>query len=382
MMTTMADPQSVNELIARFNAAVVNTRLYSEAHPQVGRQLSALHGHLRQVLEHRQELTMLCIGDELVANQTALASRSPHISQFLKILKDKGVERISFSQGLSADHLQTLVRDLASENAPLRSSTFINLGKVKVSDSEAVGGVLTHEEISDEMAEELQQLVSVRDLRLDELKLLYQQMRGYRKVDVRGVDDMIMGFIRGFSKGLSPMRLLANIKTADEYTFTHVVNVCLLTMALAESVGFQGRQLYDIGIASVLHDVGKQFIPDEIINKPGKLTPQERAVIETHSIKGARYIMTLEGMPKLAVLGALEHHIRYDGTGYPALGNSWKPNIVSQIIAIADVFDAMRSRRPYQGPKPQELILKILGEEKGTTFNPLLVDNFIKLIHA
>ena len=232
------------------------------------------------------------------------------------------------------------------------------------------------------MAEELQQLVSVRDLRLDELKLLYQQMRGYRKVDVRGVDDMIMGFIRGFSKGLSPMRLLANIKTADEYTFTHVVNVCLLTMALAESVGFQGRQLYDIGIASVLHDVGKQFIPDEIINKPGKLTPQERAVIETHSIKGARYIMTLEGMPKLAVLGALEHHIRYDGTGYPALGNSWKPNIVSQIIAIADVFDAMRSRRPYQGPKPQELILKILGEEKGTTFNPLLVDNFIKLIHA
>jgi HD-GYP domain-containing protein (c-di-GMP phosphodiesterase class II) len=129
-----------------------------------------------------------------------------------------------------------------------------------------------------------------------------------------------------------------------------------------------------------MHDAGKLFIPEEILNKPGKLSNEERAVIETHTTKGARYILGLENIPRIAVLGALEHHIKYDGTGYPSIKGKWNPNIVSQMIAIADVFDAMRSRRSYSEPKSNERIIQILTEEKGTTFNPFLVDSFIKLI--
>ena len=175
--------------------------------------------------------------------------------------------------------------------------------------------------------------------------------------------------------------MLANLKGADQYTFTHVVNVCLLTMAQAEVLGISGCKLFDVGIAAVLHDVGKLFVPDDILNKPGKLTKEERSIIETHSISGARYILKLSNVPELAILGALEHHIRYDGSGYPYINSHWRPHLISQMIAIADIYDAMRSRRPYQDPKPEKLILNILKKEKGIAFNPHLVDNFLSLLH-
>ena len=90
-----------------------------------------------------------------------------------------------------------------------------------------------------------------------------------------------------------------------------------LRLIQAEKLGFSGRHLYDIGMASLLHDVGKTFIPDEILRKPGALTPIERSIVETHPIKGGRYLMEVVGIPKIAVLAALEHHLRFDGKGYP-----------------------------------------------------------------
>jgi hypothetical protein len=103
-------------------------------------------------------------------------------------------------------------------------------------------------------------------------------------------------------------------------------------MSLAESLGFSGENLHQMGVASLLHDVGKIFIPEEILNKPGKLSQDERAIIETHTVKGARYLLGLEGIPKLAVISAFEHHLKYDGSGYPSIKGGWTPNIASQII--------------------------------------------------
>jgi len=90
--------------------------------------------------------------------------------------------------------------------------------------------------------------------------------------------------------------------------------------------------------------------------------------------------MGIEGIPKLAVLSAMEHHLKYDGSGYPSIKGGWRPNIVSQLISIADVFDAMRSSRSYQGSKPMQEIADVLKKGSGTSFNPQLVDHFFRLI--
>jgi HD-GYP domain-containing protein (c-di-GMP phosphodiesterase class II) len=377
----------LDRITALLTAAVSNARLYAFNHPQVHRYFRAAYNALINLLKEQPEITLLVIGNDLVVNDQTMNAKGRHIAQLVTLLRRNGISRISFGPEVQAKALTAFIHELArADSKAIHSRPGIQLGQVEVrhpvmdGGAGAIAGEHADRVVDEEMLEAIANLASLRDVKLDELKSLYHLTRRHEKIDLRSIDEMIKKFIGGFSRGINPLRLLADIKTADEYTFTHVVNVCILTMGQAEALGFKGRHLYDIGIASTLHDVGKQFIPTEILNKPGKLTHEERKIIETHTIKGAQYLLGLDEIPKLAVLGALEHHIRYDGGGYPAIAGDWQPNIASQMIAVSDIFDAMRSRRPYQEPKPQELILKIMREESGICFNPLLVDNFIRLI--
>jgi HD-GYP domain-containing protein (c-di-GMP phosphodiesterase class II) len=295
------------------------------------------------------------------------------------LLRDRGIGHLTFLRGVAQSDFQQFVRNLASrEPEDLKGSEHVKIGKVELKvKRKAVPAAVP---LVKEETEKIGSLRKIRDHKLDEIKSLLNLARRHKKIDIRGVDDMIKAFIQGFIFGINPLELMASLKSSDEYTFTHVVNVCILTMGQAESLGFRGEHLYQIGVAAMLHDVGKLFIPDEIINKPGRLTEDERSLVETHTTQGARYLMRNHRIPKLAVLGAMEHHIKYDGTGYPFLSGGWKPNIVSQMIAISDVFDALRSRRVYSEPKPADFIFNILEKEQGTSFNPFLVKNFMRLV--
>jgi HD-GYP domain-containing protein (c-di-GMP phosphodiesterase class II) len=377
--------EGLSRVISQLTAAITNTSLYSPTHPRVAQYVEKAHAVLADMLQIKPELTIFLIGNDLVADnrQIAETGTTSYISNFTRILQKKAVERLTFVAGLPRTELQALIQDLASpDSASVRSTSFIKLGKVelrvKKDDDHAEGeGGGSLEGISQEV---IQELLSLTEAELDELKDLYLRIKKHKKIDVRGVDEMVKAFIQAFREEINPLSLLASLKSAHEYTFTHVTNVCILTMSQAETLGFTGEHLHQIGVASLLHDVGKIFIPEEILSKPGKLSQDERKIIETHTVKGARYLMGIEGIPKLAVLSALEHHLKYDGSGYPSIKGGWRPNIASQLISVADVFDAMRSKRSYQGDIPIEKIVEVLTSGKGTTFNPDLVDHFLRLI--
>ena len=129
----------------------------------------------------------------------------------------------------------------------------------------------------------------------------------------------------------------------------------------------------------LVHDFGKIGIPDAVINKPGKLTPEEYEIINTHPVLGAKILGTIQGMPSLHV-GARWHHERYDGTGYPdGLAGEEIPE-EARIIAVADAYDAMTSRRSYRDALPQETVRKEIEEGRGSQFDPRFADVMIKLI--
>jgi len=367
------------QVVTCLNGAVSNTRLYAADHPQVLRYLQRAHGQLREVLKAQSDITILIVDDDVVVDNQAVTSKTPHLIQFVQILKQCAIERLTFSSDVTFAELVQLVGDLASTDQDVvRSSPGIRLGKVKLQtkpDPEFAGTALTPE-----TKEKLEALAFFRQRSLDDLKDLYHQIRTSREISPLGLEEMVQGFLQGMLRNVNPLKMLASLKSSDEYTFTHAINVCILTMAQAESLGINGRILHDIGIAAAMHDAGKMFVSDDILNKPDKLTEEEWRHMRGHAAQGARYILRLEGIPKLAFVAALEHHIRYDGTGYPDLGEDWRPNIVSQMIAIADLFDAMRSRRPYKEPKPDALIKKILKDESGSAFNPDLVQNFLRLV--
>jgi HD-GYP domain-containing protein (c-di-GMP phosphodiesterase class II) len=284
----------------------------------------------------------------------------------------------------------------------VHSSACIRLGKVEIS-------VDASEEAAEDEKDALQDLLAVTGMELDEVKELYLKMKRREKNHIHSVDDIVKEFIKGFRRDIDLMNVLAALKSSDEQTFTHAVNVGMLTMSQAESMGFTGEQLHHIGVAAMLHDVGKLFlpdevvdtfgehlhqidvalmlrdvgklfIPDEIVHKVRKLTQEDRSAIEAHTVKGALHLMGLDGIPKLAALAAMEHHIKYDGTGYPSIKEGWKPNLVSQMIAISDVFDAMPAKGVKAKSKPLDKIVWVLNKGKGTSFDPQLVDHFLKLI--
>lgn len=371
--------QDMVQLISDLNAAINNINMYSTEHPQAKRYLDTAYQNLSDILRINKKITLLAIDENLIADNFSLKASGPHLTQFIRILKDSAIERLTFISGLPKTNFMDLILFLAAgESKPIRSNEFIKVGKIDLKVHEASAGKLTSS--SKEQDEQLQKLIELRDIKFYELKTLYQEIKQNKAMDIREVENMIKAFIGGFARGLNPLGLLASLKSSDEYTFTHVVNVCILTVIQAESLGIDGQHLCNIGIASVLHDVGKLFIPQEILNKPGALTQAERKVIESHTVLGAQYLLRMKDIPHLAVLGALEHHLKYDKSGYPKLPAAWKPNIASQMITVADVFDALRSRRSYSEPMSRGLAMKILTEEKGTTFHPILVDNFLKLI--
>lgn len=367
------------QVVTSLNAAVVNTRLYAADHPQVVRYLKRTHDQLRAVFKVRPQLTFLIIDDDVVVDNNVLTSTTPQLDQFVALLKQCAIERITLSSEVSIEGLTQLMMDLASTSQEVvRSAPGITLGKVKVLSEKELKA--QREMFEPEVKDKLAALEEYRGRSLADIKDLYGQIKTTKPIARHGLAEIVQGFMQGMLRNINPLQMLASLKTSDEYTFTHAINVCILTMAQAEFIGIKGGMLHDIGIAASMHDAGKMFIPDKILNKPDKLTDEEWEHMRDHSAHGALYILKLDGIPKLAFLAALEHHIRYDGSGYPHLGKDWRPNIVSQMIAISDMFDAMRSRRPYKAPKPDSLIIKILREESGTSFNPMLVDNFLRLI--
>jgi HD-GYP domain-containing protein (c-di-GMP phosphodiesterase class II) len=376
-MNAQVHPIDLVKVMSCINSAVANCRLYAADHPQVTRHLDLAEQALKTTMDGKPELTFIIVDDDVVVDNRPLSVKSPHPAQFVRILKQNAIERMSFTRELTRDQLNELVRNLADiDNNVVRSSQGIRLGKVQVRGvSDDRGGV--HPDV----LEQLYQLDLLGDKPWDEMKALFDRIKTARKSPQKELDHVIQRFVQGMLLNINPLDLLSALKTSDEYTYTHAINVCLLTLAQAEKLGIQGQKLYEIGIAAAMHDAGKMFIPEEVLNKPSKLTAREWALMRHHAVRGARYILRMEGLPKLAFIGALEHHIRYDCSGYPALHKNWKPNIVSQMIAVADIFDAMRSRRPYQAPRSDETIIKILVEESGTSFNPHLVRNFLRIIN-
>jgi HD-GYP domain-containing protein (c-di-GMP phosphodiesterase class II) len=376
--------EEIGRVIAQLTAAVTNTSLYSPAHPQVAQYVEKAYAGLVDLFRLKTEVTVLMIGNDLIVEnrQLAASGAASYVSNFARILKKKAIERLTFVSGLPKEELQAFIRELTSPDAAVvRSTSSIKLGKVElrvnVDGGQAEAPAF---QFSGAAQEAVQELAALTATELDELKELYLNAKRHKKIDVRGVDDIVKSFIQGFRREINPLSLLATLKSYHEYTFTHVTNVCILTMGQAETLGFKGEYLHQIGVAALLHDVGKVFIPEEVLTKPGKLSPEERKIIESHALKGARYLMGLEGIPKLAVLTALEHHVKFDGSGYPSIKGGWRPNIVSQMMTVADVFDAMRSNRNYQGALPIEKIVDVLTKGSGASFNPQLVTHFFRMI--
>jgi putative nucleotidyltransferase with HDIG domain len=173
---------------------------------------------------------------------------------------------------------------------------------------------------------------------------------------------------------------LLRLKEFDQYTTTHSLNVAVLAMGLAESLGCGAADVRNIGVAGLLHDIGKIRIPLEVLTKPGTLSDEEREIMNRHPVDGARIIMQSDEDLGTAAVVAYEHHIMLNGGGYPQLHYGRECTMASRLVHVCDVYDALSTTRPYRDAWPSDKTMAYLAERAGTEFDPDLVAAFTRTL--
>ncbi len=192
----------------------------------------------------------------------------------------------------------------------------------------------------------------------------------YQNVDSEHFAEAADGIANELLKSIEENNAIAvdigMLKVSDEYTFRHSVDVATIAMVIAKKYGMNERQIRAIGIAGLLHDVGKSKIPNEILNKAGKLTDEEFAVMRQHPVLGYKILMDKQDISDEIAHGVLEHHEKVNGKGYPLGLKGAEISPYAKIISVADIYDALVTERPYKKPMTKrdavEMIMALTDE--------------------
>lgn len=372
----MTDSQTTELLsfLRRITTAAATAALYQLQHKQVGHLCQLAKEHLQQIFTERAEFTLMLIEDRLIFDKMPL-EEDFSVARLIKFFQLNRIAHLTIAKDVTDQELLELI-DLLSRKAatrkPFENSENISFGQVELAHADT--------ELTDSLLQQFPSLESIQEKELSRFTEIYEAVQSGERLHVRGLNEIVGSFVQAFTDQGSSLMALAPLRDLDEYTYTHSTNVCILNIAQAKMLGIDGQLLYDIGISAMLHDIGKLFIPTEILQKDGALTDEEWAMIQQHPQKGAEYLVNTPGVPRLAVVTAYEHHMRFDQSGYPKAAKNWPQHLCSQMTTISDFFDALRTHRSYRAGMDFTKIASIMLEEAGTTLHPLLARNFLKNI--
>lgn len=209
---------------------------------------------------------------------------------------------------------------------------------------------------------------------------LMSEVRMGRQIELAKVSPVVERITDSIFRNKDAFISLSRIRKKDEYTFQHSVSVCALLVAFSRVMGYDRAVIKDAGIGGLLHDVGKMKVPDYILNKPSTLTESEFVIMQTHAALGGELLREVHGVPESAIVITVQHHERYDGSGYPNRMRQDEISRLGQMAAIVDVYDALTSDRVYHKGMEPTAALKKLFEWSKFHFNAELVERFICLI--
>ena len=207
---------------------------------------------------------------------------------------------------------------------------------------------------------------------------MFQEARMGKTVDAAGAQRLVDEISDSVSRNASALISLARLKTVDDYTYMHSVAVCAMMIALARQLGLDEAQTRSAGVAGLLHDLGKAAMPMHVLNKPGKLTDAEFAIMKSHPGEGHKMLMAVGNVDPIAIDVCLHHHEKTDGSGYPQGLKDAEISLYAKMGAVCDVYDAITSNRPYKaGWDPAESLRK-MAEWANGHFDHQVFQAFVK----
>src|SRR2546426_7781455 len=323
-----------------FAQALAAMALYRDGHPARERALDVAYQQIQDLQGDTQRPLFTFLGDEVVFGRLPL--RDLKAWDWGKRLAQAGIQRLEFEDRVSREDFEGFLEEvvarltlsaISTEARQMRRSS-IRFGAVGLKgETELASAPLPTATISFSLGEEV-----------DTLRWLQREVQATGAVPLTEAEAVVRSLAVAMHGGRQVMLPLLQLKEFDQYTTTHSMNVAVLSMALAEFLGLSGTDVRTFGIAGLLHDIGKIKIPLEVLTKPGRLTDEERALMNEHPVAGARMLLDVEEDLDLAVLVAYEHHIMINGGGYSVLRYAPDCHPARHLVYLCDVYGALATR--------------------------------------
>jgi len=370
---------AIQDVVSALVRAMKNVTFYPPEHPMVAEMTQEATRAVDRAVA-RGECMIKFIGGEVVVNDRPLFDAPSSVGSLVGACHNRGIDSIMFVPGVKPNEVGELIKVLTTDPQEARDQggAAAMLGRhgvthVAVDSLRAVAQPTAQERL----------LAPAREIYAGALDVTRSAVRCARNgapLNVEGAEHAVDRLIDVILREQSTMLGLVSVKNYDEYTFTHSLHICILCLGLGHAIGLSPAQLKELGVSALLHDVGKVFVPLEILRKPDKLTPDEFNTIARHAIDGALILFGQERVPALAPVVAFEHHIQYNGSGYPQTGRRWDLNLYSLMVSIADVYDALTTERPYRPPLSPERALEMMHESEREQFEQRLLGRFTETL--
>jgi HD-GYP domain-containing protein (c-di-GMP phosphodiesterase class II) len=361
-------PTRAETWLRDLQSAVATRRLYPSDHPRVVDLLARLEAQVDELTSDRADYSVFLLDERIVSDDGIVETLAPLARGVFAALRAAGFDRLTVARGATRTELLALVQQIADGETAggampaLRSSAHVRLTRLRRPDA------ATPIE-ADQLTEGRGPLVGV-----------WEGIAHDRTCDLDVLEGMVLAFGQQLREQRGAIIPLAQLTSHDAYTVTHISNVALLAMATGEALGLNAQFVHDLGLAALLHDIGKLKVPHEVLSSPGRLTESQLALMKKHPEDGARLLMATPGAPDLATIVAFEHHLDDNGGGYPAVPPGWRLHLASAITHVVDVYDALRSDRPYRKGLAPDVVAQMMMADTGTVFDPLLLQAFFERI--
>jgi putative nucleotidyltransferase with HDIG domain len=366
-----------DELLRRLASAVRATQLYAAEHPLLQRSVEGLQAAILSLHQQLPSIVIGIVGDEFVVADTPMPKASAAMLELIKRLQEHEIGRISFEKGVTRENIVTFIQavaELAAKRQQGDSERHWNIPHIRI------GRISIEERKSGGIASDMAAIRHLYSSAVQAAEVIWESAMTEGVPDAPAALQAVEGLAEAVTQNRTALVALTAMRNYDNYTFTHMVNVSILTMGQARGLGVEGRLLHEFGLSALMHDIGKVRTPKEILNKPDKLTDDEFVIMRRHVVDGAEILRRTPEMPILVPVVAFEHHLRNDGTGYPFGVRRSSLNLGTMLASIADVYDAMRTQRVYQRASPTDRILAVLQRNDGTQFDQHLVRRFVQLL--
>ena len=351
--------------------AVSSRRLYAANHPRNVEILDRIEAHVAVLTQSRPEFSALSDADRIVTDDGLVETHVPVARGIFRALQQRGFDRLTVGRGATRAELMAFIEAIAAieggSTAPITPSAHVTFSRLVRKGGGAGGGTIGAWGGG---------FVSGRGVPLERVWLSVET----GPIELEMLEGLVLALGQTVTHNKEALIPLVLLQSHDAYTVTHITNVAVLSMALASALGFSAAFVHDQGTAALLHDVGKLKVPPDVLSSPTKLTEAQLTLMKRHPEDGARMLMGAGRLPDLASIVAFEHHLQYDGGGYPAVPAAWKTHMASEITHVADVYDALRSDRPYRKGLAAETAAQMMNADSGRVFDPYVLRVFFEQV--